>query len=667
MNWTTAYLLVGIFVLALFTGCGGSPEEKAAKRGLHAFEMGEYASARKSLERALRNRSDLREDAPLYNILGMTYAKLGEVSAATNAYLRSQQLDTNHFEAAYNLGVILCEDGQILEGARELMHAAGIRAEDTRALEYLASVYQENGMGQQARRILLAARQRNPESPRILTRLAVTGLEYEGAVYASSYLTEALRKDKKYGPARYNLGVLHDRWLKDREGAIQHYRQFLKNGGSGHQAIQAESAIARLEQEIAKDFVGSTGLPGSPEETDPAAPLGTSKPPPSPPPDMDSIQELLFFARQEVETGNPSNALNLCLQAAAMASRESDDEMEENALRTAVALCSDLPRAHFAMGRYLNERDEYRQAMQAFQKAAEIEPSWTQAHLSAADAASACNELQAALQALRKAVDLAPDNPEPLWSLGVFYDEHLKLPESAQRTFDAFVTQFEDDPRVSEARERLRILDPTPVVAPTAPALATAETTPGAGGSSSNLQHEIVHIAPPGPEPKAPQVVEPSVPSQREKAVNLFNEGARHQATGDYDKAVLFYQQAIDVDAGYAPIYYNLGLIYHQRKLLENARNAYMKATECDENLIDAHFNLALICRDLGDDACARNELEQVLKQRPNHALSHFVLGKIYAEQTGKAIDARRYFNRFLALAPNDPVAPEARLWLLQN
>ena len=95
MNWITAYRLVGIFVLALFSGCGGSPEEKAAKRGLHAFEMGEYASARKSLERALRDRSDLREDAPLYNILGMAYAKLGEVSAATNAYLRSQQLDTN--------------------------------------------------------------------------------------------------------------------------------------------------------------------------------------------------------------------------------------------------------------------------------------------------------------------------------------------------------------------------------------------------------------------------------------------------------------------------------------------------------------------------------------------------------------------------------------------
>jgi tetratricopeptide (TPR) repeat protein len=350
-----------------------------------------------------------------------------------------------------------------------------------------------------------------------------------------------------------------------------------------------------------------------------------------------------------------------------MASRENNGAMEEKSLRTAVALCSDLPRAHFAMGRYLNERDEYRQAMQAFQKAAEIEPGWTQAHLSAADAACACNEFQAALQALRKAVDLAPDNPEPLWSLGVFYDEHLKLPESARRTFDAFVTQFEDDPRVSEARERLRTLDTIPVAASTSPALATAENTPGAGGSSSNLQHEIVHVALPGPGPKAVHVVVPEVKSQREKAVNLFNEGARQQAIGDHDKAVWAYQQAIDADPGYAPIYYNLGLIYHQRKQLENARNAYMKATECDEKLVDAHFNLALICRDLGDEARARNELEQVLSQRPDHALSHFVLGKIYAGQTGKAIDARRYYSRFLALAPNDPVAPEARRWLLQN
>lgn len=652
-------------VLALFTGCGGSPEEKAAKRGLHAFEMGEYPSARKSLERALRNRSDLREDAPLYNILGMTYAKLGEVSAATNAYLRSQQLDTNHFEAAYNLGVILCEDGQILEGARELMHAAGIQANDTRALEYLASVYQENGMSQQARRILLSAEQRNPESPRILTRLAVTGLESEGAVYASSYLTKALRKDDAYGPARYNLGVLHDHWLKDREGAIQHYRQFLKNGGSGHQATQAESAIARLEQGIAKDFVGGVGVAGYPDEADPAVPLGTSQPPPSPPPDMDSIQELLFFAREEVGTGNASNALNLCLQAAAMASRENNGAMEEKSLRTAVALCSDLPRAHFAMGRYLNERDEYRQAMQAFQKAAEIEPGWTQAHLSAADAACACNDVQAALHALRKAVDVAPNNPEPLWSLGLLYDEHLKLPKSAQRTFDAFVTQFEDDPRVSEARERLRTLGTTPGATPTTP--ATAENTPGVGVTTSNLHHEIVHIAPPGPGPKAVHMVVPEVKSQQEEAVNLFNVGAREQAAGDYDKAVWSYQQAIDADPGYAPIYYNLGLIYHQRKQLEHARNAYMKATECDENLVDAHFNLALICRDLGDEARARDELEEVLSQRPDHALSHFVLGKICAGQPGKAIDARRYFSRFLALAPNDPVAPEARRWLLQN
>ena len=657
MNWITVYRLVGIFVLALFSGCGGSPEEKAAKRGLRAFEMGEYASARTSLERALRDRSDLREDAPLYNILGMTYAKLGEVSAATNAYLKSQQLDTNHFEATYNLGVILCEGGQILEGARALMHAAGIRTNDTRALEYLVSVYQENGRNQQARRILADARERNPESARILTRLAVTGLESEGAVYASSYLTEALRKDDTYGPARYNLGVLHDRWLKDREGAIQHYRQFLKNGGSGHQATLAESAIARLEQEIAKDFVGIASTTGSPDEADPAVPLGTPEPPPTPPPDMDSIQELLFFARQEVETGNASNALNLCLQAAAMASRENNDAMEEKSLRTAVVLCSDLPRAHFAMGRYLNERNKYPQAMQAFQKAAEIEPGWTQAHLSAAEAACACNEFQAALQAFRMAVDLAPDNPEPLWSLGVFYDDRLKLPESARRTFDAFVTQFEDDPRVSVARERLRTLDTTPAATPTTPALVE--------GSSSNLHHEIVHIAPPGPGPKVVHV--PDVKSQREEAVNLFNEGARQQATGDYDKAVLSYHEALDADPGYAPIYYNLGLIYHQRKHLEKARNAYKKATEFDENLVDAHFNLALICHEMGDDARARNELAQVLNQRPDHALSHFVLGRICAGQPGQATDARRYYSRFLTLAPNDPVAPEARRWLLQN
>ncbi|MFT5121458.1 MAG: tetratricopeptide (TPR) repeat protein [Verrucomicrobiales bacterium] len=661
-----------MLALTLFVGCGGDPNGKAAKRGLQAFDQGDYPAARKHLERALRDRADLREDAPLYNLLGLSCAHMGDTPASTNAYFKSLELEPKNFETSYNLGVALCEAGQLSDGARMLMHAASIRADDTRALEYLAWEYHHNGMSQQARSILLAAQQRSPESPQILTLLAITGLESEGAVYASSYLKEAIRSDAHYGPARFNLGVLHDLWLKDREGAIRHYRQFLKDGATGTQAEQAESAIARLEQAIASDYQKTPAEPGlKVYEDDPAPrpPLGAGPPAAavatvatSAAPALDSIEGLLSFARQEVEDGNSSNALNLCLQAAAMASRTNDLKMEEKALRTAVALCTDLPRAHFAMGRHLNERGEYRQAMQAFQKAAEIEPEWAQAHLSAAAAGRACNEFQAALKSLRKAVEVAPDNPDALWSLGLFYQEQLKLPESAHRTFETFVSNFETDPRLADARQRLSDLDApkstAPVVTPTPD--ASSELPP------VSLRHQMVNVETPEPEPGVTEASS-TVVADRDQALNLFNEGAKQQARGDYDQAVLYYQNAITADPGYAPIYYNLGLIYQQRKQLENARNAYMKAAEYDDQLVNAHFNLALICRELGDDSRALSELNLVLSQRPDHVLSHFVLGQIYAAEAGKTTEARRHFNRFLTLAPNDPVAPEARRWLLQH
>jgi tetratricopeptide (TPR) repeat protein len=109
-------------------------------------------------------------------------------------------------------------------------------------------------------------------------------------------------------------------------------------------------------------------------------------------------------------------------------------------------------------------------------------------------------------------------------------------------------------------------------------------------------------------------------------------------------------------------------------KALRIRYNACLKLGD-EEKLLDALVGLApvepKIARDgilkLAFDAYDRNELEtaktrflKVLELDPNQPQAHYYIGVISASQGAKE-DAKKYLERFLQLAPNDPEANSAR------
>ena len=80
--------------------------------------------------------------------------------------------------------------------------------------------------------------------------------------------------------------------------------------------------------------------------------------------------------------------------------------------------------------------------------------------------------------------------------------------------------------------------------------------------------------------------------SSRERAQSLLDQGL---ALGNNSlEEAQFYRRAIEIDPTYASAHFNLGFVYHSRRELEKAMEAYSKCLRHDPRRHDAHRNLAI-------------------------------------------------------------------------
>jgi tetratricopeptide (TPR) repeat protein len=107
-----------------------------------------------------------------------------------------------------------------------------------------------------------------------------------------------------------------------------------------------------------------------------------------------------------------------------------------------------------------------------------------------------------------------------------------------------------------------------------------------------------------------------------------------------------------------ASAHYNLGLIHQQRGENEEAKAAFQRAIEIDEDEIDAHYQLGRIARQEERLADAVKYFDAVVTRSPQHNL-HEVwreIGRTYL-QASQFEDARYAFEQFLEKRPSDAEA----------
>jgi TolB-like protein/Flp pilus assembly protein TadD len=129
---------------------------------------------------------------------------------------------------------------------------------------------------------------------------------------------------------------------------------------------------------------------------------------------------------------------------------------------------------------------------------------------------------------------------------------------------------------------------------------------------------------------------------------------------GDFEKAVVNFDQAIELDPMFAPAYASLSEAYlslvlydpaHQAELLEKAQAASLKALELDDTLSAAHYTLAANQRDVWDWTGAEREYRRAIELNPSNASAHWWYADILIVQ-GRLTEAEAELQRAAELDP---------------
>jgi len=629
-------MLVGL--LAGLTGCARQPGEREFRNATRQMERGAYERARDLFIKSINKRPDHERNAEAFLHIARASWLLEDADGAHRALEMSRRLNPRLSESAYSLGVLAYYQGDIPKARSLLAEAAQLDRRDPRALEYIGHILIKEQSWREAWRVLHEAHTRAPQSPRILAALSIVAMEIQGVEEAVAYAMQALERNPTYPPALYNLGVIHEQHTGETEHALAFFTQYLLVQPQGREAYEARRAIARLqgEPEPAPDPLDvtpvrntlvraiDTNAPTDPAQADLSRNEQESEEERSPATAPRTPETLLQDARRAAQDGQRDLALALSRRAAERARQLQQPVLAERALRQGTELAPESGRAYFVLGRFLLEENRAEEALQSFRMAIQREEQNSAYRMSLAEAARAVGEYDEALDALRRAVDLAPDQPEPLWQIAELLDQTMIRARAAQAYRD-FAERFPRDTRAPRAIERAQALQPTEP--------STRE-----------------------------QSADGSVDRQRaEAARTAMARGFDYQQRRNWDRAVFYYQRALELQPNMEPAYFNLGLVYLEQRNLNAARDAFKQSIERAPDRIAARYNLALTLRELGETSPAVQQLEALLVRDPDYAPGHLLLGLLYEQDNRMRSRARTHFERFLELAPDDPNAAYAR------
>jgi tetratricopeptide (TPR) repeat protein len=140
--------------------------------------------------------------------------------------------------------------------------------------------------------------------------------------------------------------------------------------------------------------------------------------------------------------------------------------------------------------------------------------------------------------------------------------------------------------------------------------------------------------------------------------------GASSAAKKDYAAAETAYKKAIELDPNAVDAYNGLATIYNDQKKFTEAQamsaEGMKRATAGGgSGSADAMYNAGVISWNANDFPKAQEQFAAAVAANPNHAESHFMLGRVYLN-LGKLPDAAKEFETYTKIAPNGPNAKEA-------
>ena len=101
------------------------------------------------------------------------------------------------------------------------------------------------------------------------------------------------------------------------------------------------------------------------------------------------------------------------------------------------------------------------------------------------------------------------------------------------------------------------------------------------------------------------------------------NLGAVLQELGEYQKAALSYQKAIQIQPNFAEAHSNLGATLKELGERQKAISCYQEAIKIQPDNAEAHYNLGIVFKELGEHQKAITCNEKAINLKPDHAKAY--------------------------------------------
>ena len=112
----------------------------------------------------------------------------------------------------------------------------------------------------------------------------------------------------------------------------------------------------------------------------------------------------------------------------------------------------------------------------------------------------------------------------------------------------------------------------------------------------------------------------------------------------EFAEAIKCYKKATELDPSFASAYYNLGIIYAAKGMLDESISAYKKVLTIKPGYYAARNNLGAIYIQKGMLDEAISELNQVLAINPDLPNAHYNLGECYFTKGNTKLAADHYY-----------------------
>ncbi len=122
-----------------------------------------------------------------------------------------------------------------------------------------------------------------------------------------------------------------------------------------------------------------------------------------------------------------------------------------------------------------------------------------------------------------------------------------------------------------------------------------------------------------------------------------YQKGRRYTQHQEWNKGLVLFKKAVEIDPRNPQIHYALGNAYGKSKEYDKAIVEYREALAIDPYHVYARTNLGIVFNLIGKDARAEGELKKAVALHPFYGEPRFYLGQIY-EKRGNIEEAKRKY-----------------------